>query len=666
MSFNPNSSLDLNALWDNLGTFYTMVEPDSKETIQTYWQSLMDGLEGLHYDLAQSHLSPYLEHSKGYLEDNYRGDTIHFGGTLSNVELESYKAPITASGTIATPIVSGQSMEYRVTTLYNYGESLPTDSIIINSGVDYINAAALNSNPVTISWSGVSGADGYNIYGRGLGRVSLIGTSTTTTFIDSGVSIGSQERPAPEPIEKQTDWIYNENPTFLPTEGTAFHKHIYQYASENEQYLSIPFISGVNTKQVLVENDDYEISNTTKVTFNKRLHKTKFSLSGSYKIKGHPNFGSGNNRGIFIDSQQAPKITMVRGYNYIFDVTRLRQSDDNSPPNFFLFSDKADPANSIILEGSANTLRSFVPTNATPNKIYYGTVQDPTAGYEIDIIDTPPKTGVKHDWLLVDPTQGSIGFREDFITLNSYKVLPSLTQIYLKAFGSSDPQGIVNSGVYEPFLSGWATGEIEYTEKRKLYGEHLKKWCHAMVTSSKKPPSLVNLERIYSLTKGFPFTYHDGKVDTITESGDYNYIHILGSGSNLGITDTTYMIDKEMTLNYEVGSYVDRHNILVSGINFYDRNKDLNTISGIMQREGEIYEYDVFPKQIAPKNIELWPYPADVSHFVRPKVLSTSLISEALTNVQKESDIYIPPAPDDVDPSGNQETINDTESGSIY
>lgn len=668
MSFNPNSTVDLNALWDNLGTFYTMVEPESKETITTYWQSLMDGLEGLHYDLAQSRLTPYLEHSKGYLEDDYRGDTIHFSGNLANVEATSYDPPVqaTISGSIASPVVSGVAMEYRVTSLYNFGESLPSDSIIINSGVGA--RADLNSNPVTISWSGVSGVDGYHIYGRKLGQVSLLASvdSSQTTFVDSGISIGSRQRIPPAKPENQNSVYYNENPAYLPTEATANYSHVYHYAQEGEQFLTIPHISGVNTKQVLVENDDYEVDNSTKVRFKKRLHKTKFMVSNALKTETHPYYGQVGSFGIFIDSAHSPKLTMVRGYNYIFDVSRLYRSNFLNPPKFVIFSDLSAPTTSRLLEPSENTLRSFIPDNTTPNKIYYGTDQDFKAGYEIDVVDEPPKTGDKNDWLLIDHAQGSLGFREDFITIKSFKILPTLTQIYFRAFGSSDPEALVNSGLYEPFLSGWATNEIDYTERRKMYGDHLKNWCHAMATSSKKPPSLVNLERIYALTKGFPFSYYDGQVTSVTEAGDYNYIYVTGSGVNAGVTDTTYMIDKEMTLNYSEDDYINRFDILVSGINFYDRNKDIDTISGIMQREGEIYEFDVFPKQIAPNNVELWPHPADVSHFIRPKILSSSLIEESLTNVQTESDTYIPPAPDDIDPSGNQETINDTEPGNIY
>ena len=83
-----------------------------------------------------------------------------------------------------------------------------------------------------------------------------------------------------------------------------------------------------------------------------------------------------------------------------------------------------------------------------------------------------------------------------------------------------------------------------------------------------------------------------------------------------------------------------------------------------MQREGEIYTFDVFPKQISPNNIELWPYPSDSSHFIRPKVLSTSLIGEALTNVQTEADEYIPPAPTDTDQAllESQDVHDNTDS----
>jgi len=36
MGFNPKTTVDFDRLWDKLGTFYTLVEPESKATLQTY------------------------------------------------------------------------------------------------------------------------------------------------------------------------------------------------------------------------------------------------------------------------------------------------------------------------------------------------------------------------------------------------------------------------------------------------------------------------------------------------------------------------------------------------------------------------------------------------------------------------------------------------------
>lgn len=155
MAFNPNSTVDLDALWDNLGSFYTLVEPNSKATIQTYWSSLINGLEGLHYDLAQSHLTPYLEHTKGYIEDSWFEKQIIFEGRLTNCEKIYFTPPVGLNGSIATPLSNGSAdgtkhtMEYRITSLFNLEESLPSDSIIVDSGLS--NISLLNSNKVTIS-----------------------------------------------------------------------------------------------------------------------------------------------------------------------------------------------------------------------------------------------------------------------------------------------------------------------------------------------------------------------------------------------------------------------------------------------------------------------------------------------------------------------------------
>ena len=44
------------------------MHPDGKALMEKYWIALFEGLEGMYYDLYQSNLSTYLEHTPGYIE----------------------------------------------------------------------------------------------------------------------------------------------------------------------------------------------------------------------------------------------------------------------------------------------------------------------------------------------------------------------------------------------------------------------------------------------------------------------------------------------------------------------------------------------------------------------------------------------------------------------
>jgi hypothetical protein len=90
--------------------------------------------------------------------------------------------PITISATAG----SGGSLTvgnyvYKVTTLNNGGESTPSSST----------GATISSSggTINITWSPVSGATGYNIYGRTVANnYQLIGTTTSTSFLDNGTA----------------------------------------------------------------------------------------------------------------------------------------------------------------------------------------------------------------------------------------------------------------------------------------------------------------------------------------------------------------------------------------------------------------------------------------------------------------------------------------------
>lgn len=96
--FNPNSTVDPTYIWQLLGSFYKLVDSDSKALMEAYWTGLLNGTEGLFYNLAQAHLSMYLDKTLGFIEHGYETFDFRFTGLNPNYTSRTrYSAP-TISG----------------------------------------------------------------------------------------------------------------------------------------------------------------------------------------------------------------------------------------------------------------------------------------------------------------------------------------------------------------------------------------------------------------------------------------------------------------------------------------------------------------------------------------------------------------------------------------
>lgn len=153
--------------------------------------------------------------------------------------------------------------------------------------------------------------------------------------------------------------------------------------------------------------------------------------------------------------------------------------------------------------------------------------------------------------------------REIFSAPQSLFLLPSLTNLYFKAFGELNaPENVIRENAYTPYISGWLTGAFTYFEERQYYAEHLKHLSQALTNALSKGPSFGNLYDAYCLISGMPFSYESGTVDNVWDDGTYNYVSI--SGGN------TYQFPLPLTTSLEIGSEVDRYEIIASGISLHD------------------------------------------------------------------------------------------------
>jgi hypothetical protein len=148
---------------------------------------------------------------------------------------------------------------------------------------------------------------------------------------------------------------------------------------------------------------------------------------------------------------------------------------------------------------------------------------------------------------------------------------PILNSIMIPAMNNLNVDELVVNNLYTPFLKDWGT-ESPF-DKARLWARHLKHLFWGLGLYNKIGPTLKNLERMYGLVKGYPFSYEDGQVTTI--SGQY----ITISGENL----YTYGIGNGHNHVFSSGVSVNRFDILASGLSVNDYYTAPTTISGIWQ-----------------------------------------------------------------------------------
>jgi hypothetical protein len=174
--------------------------------------------------------------------------------------------------------------------------------------------------------------------------------------------------------------------------------------------------------------------------------------------------------------------------------------------------------------------------------------------------------------------------REIFNAPQSLFLLPSLTNLYFKAFGElNSPENVIIENAYSPYISGWVTGDFSYFDERRLYAEHLKHLSQALTNALAKGPTFENLTDAFCLISGMPFSYEEGYVGSISNDGTYNYVPI--------ISGNTYQIPEPMTLSVVEGNWIDKYDILASGIHLHDYISSSGIIEELTAEHPEQFWY---------------------------------------------------------------------------
>lgn len=97
----------------------------------------------------------------------------------------TYASTASTGGTLA----DSTTYFYRVSAIMAYGPG-PTivESLAVAQGAGQAVSSGTATNTVTITWTAVPGAVGYNVYGRLTGAAKLLATVNALTFTDTGAT----------------------------------------------------------------------------------------------------------------------------------------------------------------------------------------------------------------------------------------------------------------------------------------------------------------------------------------------------------------------------------------------------------------------------------------------------------------------------------------------
>lgn len=100
--FNPNSDVDVQKIFNDLGAYFNRLDADSKAKLEAFWKSLIDMGEASYHNLFAGNLTNYLQYTDGHIDRSYNRiqiseDTIKrvYSDAPVNTTLSEVHVPIT-------------------------------------------------------------------------------------------------------------------------------------------------------------------------------------------------------------------------------------------------------------------------------------------------------------------------------------------------------------------------------------------------------------------------------------------------------------------------------------------------------------------------------------------------------------------------------------------
>lgn len=172
---------------------------------------------------------------------------------------------------------------------------------------------------------------------------------------------------------------------------------------------------------------------------------------------------------------------------------------------------------------------------------------------------------------------------EPYYFISGIYLNPMIPSIYFPAFGEENPKVILDSRTLNPYVSGY-NSITNFHDKQKAWAKHIAQFTWAAANALRAQPTMQNFERGYSIMRGLPFSYTNAYYDSHWTEGTTNYLKTLVSGT----TDKyfTYEIESPAQFkDYSANDFIPRHNVIVSGIKFYDYITDEDVITTLSKRK---------------------------------------------------------------------------------
>ena len=614
--FNPSLTFEIKALWDYTSSFYNLMYDSDREVIEDYWTALLEGIRGLHYDLYQYNLLKALDYSRGYLENVYKYYDIYLEddyaeerGRLEEKILKVHEFNGVLYALTSKRIYKSTDQErWEDTTLNLFGQTFVCKDLTDDGTTLFLLTSLGVYKKETAQWTSVYSSTAFDKIAAHDTSIAAISNTnnkvylgdlnylTEYTFTD--LSTKENYTYSGETLYS-TEWVND----YL-TIGTDAGLYVYDpniLQGDIGTYGEWLTISGeLEPEHCVSLIADPVSSNSLYVGSPDGLYS--YTISGEWDEVTTAIIVSGQDSVDALEVYESGIVaSTITGVFYAEDAgstfTNISSTLDSSKPLTL------EVISGTVYAGTIDGVYKTILPNDNWSKFSAGYYYYELPGNDL-YLSVPTLSGETTGQLLVEGTDYElyqmryIKFFDEFETsdleiLNGERFLstsnlilaPTLKNIFFPGFGETSPTTLIENGEYPPYLSGVDEDLLTNYEYKQYYAQHLMNWTHALSAKLRHPPTVETLTDIYGYIKGLPFTYEDSWFESTWSGEDSTFAKFVTSGStDYVVYEIPYPLEY---FEYEYGDYVDKYDLIGSGINIVDYVKDITLISGMLEENGD-------------------------------------------------------------------------------